>query len=372
MNQVCLKQIRLVNFKNYPGDRLNFDTKLNVIVGNNGMGKTNLLDAIYYLCMGKSAFSSPDSNVVKREESFFRLEGKFDCGANEEDIVVKVIPRKNKTLSRNHYTYQKLSEHIGLLPVVFIGPDDVYLVKGGSEERRKLIDNALCQKSQEYLGNLVQYNKLLKQRNALLKSMTPGRITSQENLLLSTLTEQLIPPGLEIHKFRQAFVQHFGVLVQDIYATLSNDHEKIEIEYRSSLMEQPFEQLLAQSKEKDKILQRTTCGIHRDDIVLKMDGHLVKKFGSQGQVKSFLLALKLAQYEWLKQQLQKKPILILDDLFDKLDANRVFQLIQMIAHENYGQVFISDTDLKRIESLIDRIPEKGIFYKIVEGSAKLL
>ncbi len=336
------------------------------------MGKTNLLDAIYYLCMGKSAFKLPDSAITMREASFFRLEGVFDCGAKEEHIIVKVIPRKTKSLTRNNYTYQKLSEHIGLMPVVLIGPDDVDLIRGGSDERRKLMDHALSQKSKDYLHHLIRYQKILKQRNALLKQNISGKLSADEQQLLTTLTNQLLTPGNALHEYRSTFVKNFAPLVEQYYNQISGSHESIKITYQSSLIDHNFRTLLEQSLDKDLILQRTTTGPHRDDLILDLEEQPVKKYGSQGQVKSFLLAIKLAQYEWLKIQLNIKPVLILDDLLDRLDQKRVTNLLEIITSETFGQVFISDTHLERIQNLLVSIGRNGKFYKILAGSAKLL
>lgn len=359
-----LERIALANFKNYENQKLDFSTRLNCLVGNNGMGKTNLLDAIYYLCMAKSHFNLADTAITRHDENFFRLEGHFILQEKKEKIVAKVMPRKLKELERNDVAYSKLAEHIGLLPVVFIGPDDIQLIREGSEERRRFLDNTLSQLDQRYLYELITYNKVLQQRNALLKSLAERSGGSMS--LLDVYDEQLIDPALYVLEQRAVFTQKFTAIFQSTHQYITGRKEAVQLSYESQLLENDLEDLLKQSRQKDLALQRTTKGVHRDDLVFSLGEHPLKKYGSQGQLKSFLLALKLAQYEMLRQNKGVSPILLLDDLFDKLDAQRVTHLIRLLTEGQFGQIFITDTHETRIAEIVEQF---GVDYRrfFVEG-----
>lgn len=361
-----LERIALANFKNYENQKLDFSNRLNCLVGNNGMGKTNLLDAIYYLCMAKSHFNLADNGIVRHNEEFFRVEGHFVLQEKKEKIVAKVIPRKLKELERNDVGYAKLAEHIGLLPVVFIGPDDVQLIREGSEERRRFLDNTLSQLDQRYLYELITYNKVLQQRNALLKTLAERNSGSLS--LLDVYDEQLIDPALYVLEQRVKFAQKFSAIFQSTHQYISGQKEAVKLTYESQLLENDLGELLLASRQKDLFLQRTTKGIHRDDLVFSLGEHPLKKFGSQGQLKSFLLALKLAQYEMLRQNKSVPPILLLDDLFDKLDAQRVTHLLRLLTEGQFGQIFITDTHETRIAEIIQQF---GVDYRrfVVEDGA---
>ncbi len=347
-----LDQLKLTNFKNYAAQTLNFSPQLNCLVGNNGMGKTNVLDSIYYLCMTKSNFSQPDSSLPLHDTGFFRLEGLFYRGDNKEKIVAKIVPRKQKVIERNDIPYQRLSEHIGCLPVVFIGPDDVALIKEGSEERRRFLDNTLSQIDPQYLQALINYTRVLQQRNALLKQWD-GETSLADPSLLAIYDQQLLAPAEYVFAQRQKFFATFSEIFQAVYQKLSGQAEQVRIEYHSPLHTLKLEQLLRQNTVKDITLKRTSSGIHRDDLIFSIGGdHPLKRFGSQGQLKSYLLALKLAQYQLLQQKKGLAPILLLDDLFDKLDEHRITQLIQLLTTGEYGQIFITDTHETRLEEII--------------------
>jgi DNA replication and repair protein RecF len=353
-----LERITLTNFKNYAHQKLDCSPQLNCLVGNNGMGKTNLLDAVYYLCMAKSHFNLHDQAIVRHEESFFRLEGHFVLAEKKEKIVAKVMPRKLKELERNDVPYPKLAEHIGLLPVVFIGPDDIQLIREGSEERRRFLDNTLSQLDQRYLYELITYNKVLQQRNALLKSLAErngGNIS-----LLDVYDEQLIDPALYVLEQRVKFTQKFKAIFQSTHQYITGRKEEVQLDYESQLLENDLGELLLGSRQKDLALQRSTKGIHRDDLAFSLGEHPLKKYGSQGQLKSFLLALKLAQYEMLRQNKGIPPILLLDDLFDKLDAQRVTHLLRLLTEGQFGQIFITDTHETRIAEIIQQF---GVDYR---------
>ncbi len=319
-------------------------------MGLNGMGKTNLLDAIHYMCMTKSNFVNSDRDVVRHGESFLRLEGHFINKDKKEKIVAKVVPGTSKVFEKNDVAYNKLSEHVGLLPLVVVAPDDTALAREGSEERRRFIDNTLSQSDQIYLKNLIFYNRVLKQRNSLLKEGASKGYLDVD--LLKTYNQQLLAPAAFIFEKRQELLETLTPIFNDFYQKISGQQEEVSCVYSSQLLKAPLTDLLLANYEKDRILQRTTCGIHKDNLVFKINNREVKKFASQGQLKSYVLALKLAQYELLRQFKGRSPILLLDDLFDKLDVQRVQQLIELLMGDNFGQIFISDTDNDRVEKIV--------------------
>lgn len=331
------------------------------------MGKTNVLDAIYYLCLAKSRFGLPDNLLCRKGESFFRLDGHFLAAESTSRIVVKFQSGKRKVIEHNQAPYDNLQEHIGRFPVVFIGPDDVALITEGSEERRKFMDNTLSQTDPAYLSHLVTYNKVLQQRNAALKQF--AELRRWDDALLEVYQSHLVPSGTYIHQQRKAFMADFMPEVQSAYQQIAGKSENIECLYVSSLEEAPLDHLLKASMDKDRILQRTTEGIHRDDLDLRIKDMAVKKFGSQGQLKSFVLALKLAQYRFLERRTQTLPILLLDDIFDKLDAQRVSRLLQLLHESHFGQVFITDTDETRVENIIKEFGTDYCRYRVDTGVA---
>ncbi len=343
-----LESLKLLNFKNYDAQALELSPKLNCFVGKNGMGKTNLLDSIHYLCMCKSGvMRSSDRILVRHGEAFFRLDGIFKREEKRENIVAKIIGGKSKIIERNKVPYKRISEHIGLLPVVIIAPNDTQLAMEGSEERRRFWDSTISQSDAKYLKNLLIYNKVLAQRNAYLKSTR-----YLDESLLGIYDQQLLAPAEYISMKRKAFAAIFTPIFETAYRKISNDQEKVSLVYKSKLLEHKLETLLQETREKDKILQRTTQGIHKDDWDFRINTFPVKKFASQGQLKSYVLALKLAQYDLLYQKKIVPPILLLDDIFDKLDNDRVKQLLTLLVQEDFGQVFITDTDENRIEKII--------------------
>ena len=345
-----LDSLQLTQFKNYAGQRVACNAKLNVFVGRNGVGKTNLLDAIYYLCMCKSHFNANDRLVAQHGEPFFRVVGEFVRRGEREKIVAKVQPGKAKVFERNGTEYAKLSEHIGLLPVVFIAPDDTQLAMEGSEERRRFLDNTLSQLEPTYLTALLTYNKVLRQRNAALKKM--GEQRRFDEALLATYDSQLLQPAAVLLEHRQRFMVDFLPIFRQHYAIISGEREAVQLKYSSKLIDADFAALLTEAREKDRILQRSTVGMHKDDLVFRFDDRLVRKFASQGQLKSYILALKLAQYELLRRQKQVPPILLLDDIFDKLDRHRVQQLLRLLHEGDFGQVFITDTHEQRVQEIV--------------------
>jgi DNA replication and repair protein RecF len=367
---VHLKNIILTNFKNYESQALEFSPFLNCFSGFNGMGKTNILDAIYYLCLIRSRFGLLDHGLCRKGTDFFRLEGHFQRAQDTARIVAKVQPRKKKQIECNDVPYPTISDHVGQFPVVFIGPDDTTIISEGSEERRRFVDNTLSQLSADYLRKLMQYNKLLQQRNALLKQGAEQRRFDQA--LMHIYDEQLVPLGMALYRYRVDFMDNFSPLVQQTYARIAGDQESIALAYQSALHTHTLAELLSSSREKDKQLQRTSEGIHRDDLALQINGMPLKRFGSQGQLKSFVLALKLAQYKYLEQEKKIKPMLLLDDIFDKLDALRVAQLLQLLHMNNFGQVFITDTDEIRVSGIIREFDADFRHYRINSGQAQVV
>jgi DNA replication and repair protein RecF len=362
-----LQQLKVTNFKNYEAQSIELSEKLNCFVGQNGMGKTNLLDAIHYLCMCKSGITSgSDRLLVRHGEGFFRLDGTFNRLDKKENIVVKYLSGKPKVIERNQVPYSRISEHIGLLPVVMIAPNDTQLAMEGSEERRRFWNATISQLDQQYLKHLMTYNKIVSQRNAYLKGKE-----SIKYALLDIYDEQLIAPANYILEKRKELTEILIPIFQNYYERISSGQETVGIEYKSKLLATNFETLLKENRDKDRILQRTTTGIHRDDWNFTFNGFPVKKFASQGQLKSYVLALKLAQYELLKEQKGLQPVLLLDDIFDKLDHTRVSQLLELLVQGDFGQVFITDTDKNRIATIVETFNVDYKKFIISNGNAVL-
>lgn len=365
-----LEQFKLTNFKNYEQQTILCSPNVNCFVGLNGMGKTNLLDAVYYLCMTKSHNGGSDSNVLRHGADFFRLEGIFQKEGKRNKIVAKVLPRKKKEFECNDVPYARLADHIGDYPVVIVAPNDVEIILDGSEVRRRFLDNTLSQLDPIYLRSLMSYNKILEQRNALLKQFAERRIFNES--LLETYNLQLLEPAQLIQDKRKTFIESFCVILQEVYQFIAMQRETIDCQYESKLLDIPFEQLLKENSEKDRALQRTTTGIHKDDLELKINGHSAKPFASQGQLKSLVLALKLAQYEVLRREKKMQPLLLLDDIFDKLDKTRVSQLLTLLLEKSFGQIFITDTDEHRVSEIVQQLNAPYRKFSIENGSATVL
>lgn len=367
---MLLTRLALSNFKNYESQWIDFSPRLNCLTGLNGMGKTNVLDAIHFLCLCKSHTGLNDRNLIRHGAPFFRLEGLFEYEKEKLKVVAKYQQGSRKEFERNGVAVERLSDHIGRVPVVMIAPDDVALVQEGSEDRRRFVDTSLSQISPEYLQHLLVYNALLKQRNALLKAFHEQR--RFDATLLESLDRQMPRPAAALFEHRKAFVEAFTPHFAAFYAAISGSRESVAITYQSDLAEKDQATWLQESQEKDRILQRTSHGSHRDDLLLFMDGVQVKKFASQGQLKSFLLALRLAQYEILRQQIGQNPILLLDDIFDKLDEQRVQQLMALLVEKNFGQVFVTDTQLSRIESVVAAFEGDCRLFDVSHGQVQPL
>ena len=356
-----LKRLSILNFKNIQAKEFIFTPKINCFVGNNGVGKTNSLDAIYHLGMGKSYFNPSATQNIAFGEEFYLLEGTFNREKREEIVVCSVKKGQKKIIKRNGKTYERIADHIGNFPVVIVSPADRDLITEGSEERRKFLDGVISQINNSYLQNLINYNKVLAQRNSLLKYFFENK--TYDNTTLSIYDEQLSLYGNAIYEERINFINHFIPLFQYQYETISKGNENVTLRYESSLSNKKFIDSLLENRQKDLSAQYTTQGIHKDDLIFEIEQNPIKKFGSQGQQKSFLIALKFAQYQIIKNQTNITPILLLDDIFDKLDSSRVSQIISLVSEENFGQVFISDTDFMRTENIV-----KNIFneYTLIE------
>jgi len=356
-----LKSLSLVNYKNIESKYLDFDPKINCFVGKNGVGKTNILDAIYHLSFGKSYFNPITSQNIKHDTDFFMLEGLYERLEREEKIIVSVKKGQKKIIKRNGKNYEKLSEHIGFLPLVIISPADNDLIIEGSATRRKFMDGVLAQTDTDYLTLLLNYNKTLTQRNALLKYFAANHTFDKENL--SIYNEQLHDLGSIIYTKRAAFIKQFTPIFKDRYLHIANNKEQINLTYQSKIHDTSIAELLEQQLPKDRVLQHTSVGIHKDDLDFTIEGYPIKKFGSQGQQKSFLIALKLAQFDFILQQSDAKPIILLDDIFDKLDETRVEQLMKLVDDNQFGQLFVSDTHPERTEAVVKKTAQS---YKIFE------
>lgn len=363
-----LKNITLLNFKNYTDADLRFSKTVNAFVGNNGAGKTNLLDAIHYLCLCKGYFNPIDSQQIKSGEDLFLIQGDFDRKEKNEKITCGVKKNQKKQFKRNKKEYEKLADHIGLFPVVMISPYDVNLIMDGSEERRKFMDNVISQTDAKYLDELILYNRHLLNRNALLKQIALTR--KYDPALLQIFDEQLVASGNKLFGKRKSFMAEFIPLFNKYYTFITEDREEVHLFYQSQLNEHDFEVLLRQAAEKDKVLERTTTGIHKDELVFTINEMALKKFGSQGQQKSFLIALKLAQYAYLQKYRGFKPLLLLDDIFDKLDDHRMRKLMEMVSHHDFGQIFITDTGKERLLNIFNSIQVPVTLFDVDNGAVK--
>ncbi len=355
---MVLEELDIINFKNIEQTSLVFSSGFNCFVGKNGVGKTNVLDAIYHLSMCKSCFNLPDLQNIRHGESFFVIQGKYNREGEAVDVYCGVKRGQKKIFKKNQKAYSKLSEHIGLLPLVMISPEDSSLVEGGSEERRRLIDGIISQCDRDYLHCLIRYNKALAQRNSLLK-MYSGKSVNTDTLEI--WNEQLAEYGETIMRKRLDFLIEFREVFRMYYKKLSLGRETIELKYRPSAEAGRLLETLRNNMQRDSMLTYTTSGVHRDDLALDIEGFPVKKIGSQGQKKTFLVALKLAQYAWLLRMGKVKPLLLLDDVFDKLDADRVRQIIQIVGGGMFGQVFITDTNREHVD---DILREQQVDYRL--------
>ena len=371
-----LKKLALTNFKNYELDEMEFSPKINCFVGNNGVGKTNILDAIHYLSLTKSFFNNIDSISIRHGEDYFIIQGTFSSDGEDDQVYCAFQKQKQKLLKRNGKEYQKLSEHIGRYPVVMISPADSVLISEGSEERRRFMNKIISQYNAEYLDSVLKYGKALQQRNRLLKDFrSTGNFDADS---LSIWDSMLVKYGSYIYNERRALVSELIPVFQEYYDLISSGREMVKLNYRSHLSEGDYSEMLINTLQRDRILEYTTAGVHKDDLTLEMNDHPVKSLGSQGQQKSYLVALKLAKFDYIKRKSGFSPILLLDDLFDKFDAERVEQIIRLVGNHRFGQIFITDTHQDRLHEILSshntdyrlfRIGSEGVKEVINNGSS---
>lgn len=360
-----IESLNLVNFRNHNEAEFIFKNGVNCIVGQNGSGKTSVLDAIYYLSMCRSYLNPIDKQNIRFNQHFFVIQANWIRNDQPFNLYCGVKVGAKKTFKKNKKEYERLSDHIGQFPVVMISPYDTDLISEGSEVRRKWMDSIISQFDREYLTNLQRYNKVLEQRNALLKHQYENGLFDRESLEI--WDEQLIQYGNMLYQKRLSFIEDFIPLFQHYYKWISNESESVSLSYESKLNSKTFKELIDEVLPKDRLVQYTTVGVHKDDIVFSLEQLPIKRFGSQGQQKSYLIALRLAQFDWLKKHLKQTPILLLDDIFDKLDNQRVEQLMKLVSDNTFGQVFVSDTDFNRVNRIFETI---NIEPNIIEFKAQ--
>lgn len=361
-----LESLSIVNFKNFREAELVFSPRINCFVGNNGVGKTNLLDAIHYLCLCKSYFNPVDSQNIRHGQEFSVIQGVFRKDDISSEIYCGIHHSKNKVFKKNKKEYDKLAHHIGIFPVVMISPQDSSLIMDGSEERRRFLNNVISQYDRTYLEDVIQYNRILAQRNKHLRDS--GWKKDIDTDMLDIYDTQLVGPGYRIYESRNVFAAKMIPVFGRYYHQISTDTEEIELQYISHLTGSDFADLLQSSREKDRIMQYTTHGIHKDDLLLKINGYSLKKTGSQGQQKTFLVTLKLAQFDFIKEMNKTRPILLLDDVFDKFDESRVRQIIKQVSDEHFGQIFITHTDPDKMKEILEEMNADYKLFQIEGGS----
>lgn len=354
-----LRQLRVLSFKNHPDRRLDFEGDLVAFCGRNGVGKTNLLDAIHILCMCKSYFVHVESQAIHHGDDYYSVFGKAEMD-EVHDIGCLYKRGSGKTFQFDKVPYERLADHIGKMPVVFIAPGDISLIYEGSEERRRFMDMILSQTDAVYLRELMSYQRALDQRNKQLKLFNEKGYV--DTPLLESLNHQLIKPSAYLYEQRKAFIESFLPAFKEHHAVLTQDEEEVDLSYASDLENAPMETLLKQHASSDLDMGRTTRGLHKDDLNFTLKGFPLKKFGSQGQIKTYLIALKLAQFDFLHQKTGVKPFLLLDDIFEKLDEYRAERLIQMVAQDHFGQIFITDTHKQRVETIFSQIGRKAEIF----------
>lgn len=357
-----LERLSILNYKNIKEAELSFCPTINCFVGKNGMGKTNLLDAIYYLSFCKSYFNSIDSQNIEHDAEFMLIQGDYDRKGEQENVYCGVKRRQKKQFKRNKKEYERISDHIGLLPLVLVSPNDAELIAEGSEERRRFMDGVIAQHDKAYLQHLMAYNNALKQRNALLKMETPV-----EETLYVVLEEQMAQHAEYIYGERQKFIQTFEPIFQKNYAYISGGKEIVSLRYVSQLDNRNLSEAFVRTRERDKILGYSTQGVHKDELEMELGGYPIKRVGSQGQNKTYLIALKFAQFEFLKTIHGVRPLLLLDDLFDKLDALRVKRIVELVSEDSFGQIFITDTNREHLDEIVAQIAASSKLFYVEEG-----
>ena len=359
-----LKRISILNYKNLEQVDLAFSRKMNCIIGRNGMGKTNLMDAVYYLSFCKSATNPIDSQNICHGQDFFVVQGFYETDDGDpEEVYCGLKRRQKKQFKRNKKEYTRLSDHIGLIPLVMVSPADSLLIAGGSEERRRFMDVVISQFDREYLDALIRYNKALLQRNTLLKAEV-----EPEEELMAVWEEAMAASGEVVYRKRREFIDEFIPVFQSYYSYISQGREQVSLAYESHAAEGNLLELLAASRQRDRIMGYSLKGVHKDDLIMQLGDFPIKREGSQGQNKTYLIALKLAQFEFLKRTgSHTTPIVLLDDIFDKLDASRVEQIVKLVAGDSFGQIFITDTNRDHLDKILKKIEGDYKLFEVDNG-----
>ena len=357
-----LTSLSILNYKNIREAELVFSPKINCFIGNNGMGKTNVLDAIYFLSFCKSHSNSIDSQNILHNTEFCFIHGQYLLGDTTEDISCGIKHRQKKQFKRNKKEYERLSDHIGLLPLVLVSPDDSVLISEGSDERRKFIDGVISQYNKTYLNQLLQYNNALKQRNAIMKSEHPI-----DDSLLEIWEEQMVLFGTYIYEQRKLFIDEFVPVFQKFYSDISGGNEQISLTYHSQHEGQDIKTRMIATRDRDRILGYSTQGIHKDELEMLLEGYPIKRVGSQGQNKTYLISLKLAQFDFLKRTHNLSPLLLLDDIFDKLDSQRVKKIVELVSGETFGQIFITDTNREHLDLILQQLGQDATIFRVENG-----
>lgn len=368
VSSMILKKISILNYKNIEQAELDFSPKLNCFFGQNGMGKTNLLDAVYFLSFCKSAGNPVDSQNIRHEADFFVIQGFYEAAdGTPETIYCGMKRRQKKQFKRNKKEYTRLSDHIGFLPLVMVSPADSVLIAGGSEERRRFMDVVISQYDKEYLNALIRYNKAMQQRNTLLKSEQPVEVA-----LFDVLEDIMAQTGEVVFHKREQFIQEFIPIFQSFYSFISEDKEKVALMYESHARGASLRELLKESRERDKIMGFSLKGVHKDELNMVLGDFPIKREGSQGQNKTYLIALKLAQFDFLKRTGSTEPLLLLDDIFDKLDALRMEQIIKLVAGDSFGQIFITDTNREHLDRILHKVGGDYKIFRVEKGSVEVM
>ena len=363
-----IRRLSLVNFKNIRQAEIDFSPKINCFIGANGAGKTNILDAIYFLSYCKSHSNNVDSQSITHGQDFFVIQGDYSMSEEREESIYCGLKRnKKKQFKRNQKEYTRLSDHIGLIPLVIVSPDDQTLINGASEERRRFVDSIISQYDRQYLNLLIRYNSALQQKNSLLRQ---DEMPSAE--MFDLWDAQLAQLGESIYQTRVSFLEKFVPLFQKYYSFLSSNNEKVTLAYESQLNDSKLYDVLVARRERDFYLGYTTAGIHRDDLSMNIDEYPIKRVGSQGQNKTFLVALKLAQFSFLKETSASTPLLLFDDIFDKLDSSRVSQIIRLVSEDTFGQIFITDTNREHIDEILGMLDYESKIFSVGGGEVSLI
>ena len=374
---MILKTLNILNYKNIKEATLELSPKINCLIGHNGAGKTNVLDAVYYLSFCRSANNPTDSMVIRHEEPFCVIEGHYENERGDEEFISCGMKRGvKKHFKRNKKEYKRLSEHIGLIPMVVVAPADTLLIEGGSEERRRLMDMVIAQYDHSYIDALSRYNNAHQQRNTLLKQANSAELSSAamacDPVLMDLWEEQMAESGEQLYQKRSAFIKELAPVFQDYYQKISGGHETVGLEYISHCQRGPLLEVIRRDRMKDLAVGYSLHGVHRDDLLFSLGGHAMKREGSQGQHKTYVIALKLAQFEFLGRTIsQTTPLLLLDDIFDKLDASRVEQIVRLVSGNNFGQIFITDTNREHLDQILQNSHLDYKIFQVEDGEVKI-